>query len=79
MADGILVGNLELSGTVDTLTLRYHKNGNYGHSEVMPGEFPSQYGTISRSGNHEKILAALSELSGQPRTCTFILNPENIR
>jgi hypothetical protein len=76
MADGILVDDLKLSGPADTLTLTYHRNGNYGHEKVVRGQFPSHYGTVWCSGNNEMMMMAISELSGIKRKCSFVLNPE---
>jgi hypothetical protein len=76
MADGVLVDDLQLDGPVEELTLYYTRNGNYGKTAVVPGTFPSHYGTVWRSWDNVWMMVAVSELSGNQRTCSFVLAPE---
>ncbi|WP_176014275.1 DUF6259 domain-containing protein [Victivallis sp. Marseille-Q1083] len=73
--DGIPFGDVIFTPAAELITLRYHRNTNYGRVPVTPGEFPSYYGTWWQAEKGDKWVALLAELSGHEQSSAFVALP----
>ena len=73
--DGIPFGDVIFTPAAELITLRYHRNTNYGRVPVTPGDFPSYYGTWWQAEKGDKWVALLAELSGHEQSSAFVALP----
>ncbi len=75
VGNGLPTGDVIFTPTAETVTLRYHRNTNYGRLPVTPGDFPSYYGVWWRSEDGLRGMALLAELAGREQSAAFTADP----